>query len=118
MQVDFKERVLQHLPKKPYCSDDKTARLIRTQRLALMEPYIQINQPTMCAWLIFDIDKSFNGEYAWETNGLPIPNYVAFSRDSRRYHLGYAITPVCTSESARLKPLRYLAAIQLSLIHI
>ncbi|TVO31478.1 replication initiation protein [Vibrio algivorus] len=108
----FKSRVLQHLPKKPYCSDDKSARLIRSQCHALKEPYIQINQPSMCAWLIFDIDEPFAGQYAWEVHGLPIPNYVAFSRDSRKYHMGYAVIPVCRTENARLKPLRYLAAIQ------
>ncbi|MGM5912380.1 replication initiation protein [Vibrio parahaemolyticus] len=113
MQLErFTERVLKHLPNKPYCSDDKTARLIRTKRYALKEPYIQINQPSMCAWLIFDIDEPFMGEYAWEIHGLPPPNYIAFSRDSRKYHMGYAVTPVCTTENARLKPLRYLAAIQ------
>ncbi|MDF4386567.1 replication initiation protein [Vibrio parahaemolyticus] len=113
MQLErFTERVLKHLPNKPYCSDDKTARLIRTKRYALKEPYIQINQPSMCAWLIFDIDEPFTGEYAWEIHGLPPPNYIAFSRDSRKYHMGYAVTPVCTTENARLKPLRYLAAIQ------
>ncbi|HDI3182414.1 TPA: replication initiation protein [Vibrio cholerae] len=113
MSLDlFKSRVLQHLPKKPYCSDDKSARLIRSQRHALLEPYIQLNQPSMCAWLIFDIDEPFAGQYAWEVHGLPPPNYIAFSRDSRKYHIGYAVSPVCTTENARLKPLRYLAAIQ------
>lgn len=108
----FKSRVLKHLPTKPYCSDDKTARLIRSQSYALKEPYIQLNKPSMCAWLIFDIDKPFTGEYAWEVHDLPPPNYIAFSRDSRRYHMGYAIIPVCMSENGRIKPFRYLAAIQ------
>lgn len=112
MLLNFKDRVLQYLPKKPYCSDDKSARLIRSQRHALKEPYIQINQPSMCAWLIFDIDEPFSGQYAWEIHGLPPPNYIAFSRDSRKYHMVYAVIPVCTTENARLKPLRYLAAIQ------
>ena len=66
----------------------------------------------MCAWLIFDIDEPFSGQYAWEIHGLPPPNYIAFSRDSRKYHMVYAVIPVCTTENARLKPLRYLAAIQ------
>lgn len=113
MHLDkFKSRVLEHLPKKPYCSDDKTARLIRTQHYALKEPYIQINSHLRCAWLIFDIDIPFSGEYAWEINGLPPPNYIALSRDSRKYHIAYAICPVFTSENARAKPLAYLAAIQ------
>ncbi|MBM5152293.1 replication initiation protein, partial [Vibrio parahaemolyticus] len=36
---------------------------------------------------------------------------IAFSRDSRKYHMSYAISPVCTTENAREKPLAYLAAI-------
>ncbi|MBM5152280.1 replication initiation protein, partial [Vibrio parahaemolyticus] len=62
-------------------------------------------------WLIFDIDEPFQGEYAWERHNLPVPNYIAFSRDSRKYHMSYAISPVCTTENAREKPLAYLAAI-------
>ncbi|EPP5678953.1 replication initiation protein [Vibrio cholerae] len=113
MQLEqFKSRVLEHLPKKPYCSDDKTARLIRTQRLALKEPYIQLNSHLRCAWLVFDIDVPFQGVYAWELHGLPPPNYIALSKDSRKYHMAYAISPVYTSENARAKPLAYLAAIQ------
>lgn len=108
----FKSRVLEHLPRKPYCSDDKTASKIRTQTHALKEPYIQLNAPHKCAWLIFDIDTPFTGEYAWELHNLPFPNYLAFSRDSRKYHMAYAISPVFTTENARAKPLAYLAAIQ------
>lgn len=108
----FKSRVLEHLPRKPYCSDDKTASKIRTQTYALKEPYIQLNAPHKCAWLIFDIDTPFTGEYAWELHNLPFPNYLAFSRDSRKYHMAYAIKPVFTTENARAKPLAYLAAIQ------
>lgn len=113
MQLDpFKSRVLKYLPTKPFCSDDKTARLIRTQRYALKEPYIQLNAPHQCAWLIFDIDIPFLGVYAWELHSLPQPNYIAISKDSRKYHMAYAIHPVYTTENARSKPLAYLAAIQ------
>lgn len=108
----FKSRVLEHLPNKPYCSDDKTARLIRSQHYALKEPYIQLNSHLRCAWLIFDIDVPFQGVYAWELHNLPVPNYIAISKDSGKYHLAYAISPVYTSENARAKPLAYLAAIQ------
>lgn len=115
MQVNpFKNRVLEYLPKKPYCSDDKTARYIRAQRFALKKPYIQLNPPSMCAWLIFDIDQAFTGEFAWEKHGLPVPNFFTMG-DNGRYHIAYAIKAVCTSENARAKPLAYLAAVQRTL---
>ena len=108
----FEARVHAHLPKKPYCSDDKTASLIRNVTHALSHSYIQLNSHLRCAWLIFDIDAPFVGEWAWEAHNLPVPNYIAMSRDSRKYHMAYAINPVFTSENARSKPLAYLAAIQ------
>lgn len=105
-------RVYAHLPNKPYCSNDKTASLIRNVTNAVTYSYIQLNNHLRCSWLIFDIDTPFTGEYAWEAHNLPIPNYIAMSRDTRKYHLAYAISPVFTSENARSKPLAYLAAIQ------
>lgn len=111
MQLEFKSRVLKYLPTKPYCSSDKTASLIRTQAYALKETYIQLNPPHLCAWLIFDVDEPFNGEYAWEKHNLPVPNYFALSEEST-YHLAYAIKPVFTTVNARRKPLAYLAAIE------
>ncbi|MEZ8545830.1 replication initiation protein [Vibrio splendidus] len=109
---NLERRVHAHLPKKPYCSDDKTASLIRNVTHALTHSYIQLNSHLRCAWLIFDIDTPFTGEYAWELNGLPYPNYIAMNPDDGKYHMAYAINPVFTSENARSKPLAYLAAIQ------
>ncbi|WP_031780729.1 replication initiation protein, partial [Vibrio diabolicus] len=87
----FEARVHAHLPKRPYCSDDKTASLIRNVAHALTHSYIQLNSHLRCAWLIFDIDDPFLGEWAWERHNLPVPNYVAMSRDSRKYHMAYAV---------------------------
>ena len=107
-----KQRFLHYLPKKPYCSDNKTASKIRLQKYAVLEPYIQFNPPSLCAWLVFDIDVSFTGEWVWERYNLPMPNYIAMTKESQKYHIGYAINPVCTSDNAQLKPLKYMAAIQ------
>lgn len=111
MLGQLENRLLEYLPKRPYCSDDKTARHIRAQRFALKKPYIQLNPPAICAWLIFDIDQPFAGEYAWEKHSLPVPNLLTMGENGR-YHIAYAINPVCTSDKARPKPLDYLAAIQ------
>ena len=116
----LKSRVLELLPRKPYCSDDKTASKIRTQQYALKERYLQLNPPHKCAWLVFDIDIPFFGlhaddfawQYPWEKSGLPVPNYVAVTPSSGRYHMAYAISPVYTGEKARTNPLKFLAAIE------
>lgn len=108
----LQERIYANLPKKPYCSDDKTASFIRNIAHAVLYSYIQINSHLRCSWLVFDIDVPFSGEYAWEIHNLPMPNYIALDKESRRYHMAYAISPVFTSENARSKPLAYLAAIQ------
>lgn len=106
----LEQRVHEYLPKKPYCSNDKTASLIRVKNQAVNYSHIQINNPTQCAWLVFDCDHTNTN--VWEDMGLPMPNYLAVCPSSGHFHLAYAISPVFTSENARQKPLSYLAAIQ------
>lgn len=108
----LKDRLKKYLPHKPYCSNDKTASLIRNQYHALLHTYIQINAPTVWAWLVFDIDKPFQGVWCWETNNLPAANYIAMNKEKGTYHAVYAISPVFTGENARLRPIAYLTAIQ------
>lgn len=108
----LKNRLQQYLPHNPYCSDNKTASLIRNQYHALLHSYIQINAPTAIAWLVFDIDEPFKGEWCWESASLPAANYIAMSRVSGKYHAVYAVSPVVTGENARRHPLEFLAAIQ------
>ena len=117
----LKKRVENYLSKKPYCSNDKTASLIRSAAVALLYPAIQLNPPHICAWLIFDIDVpfkgfisdyQFSGTYQWEDVDLPSPNYVAINQKTGKYHLVYAISAVFTTENARVHPLEYLAAIE------
>jgi hypothetical protein len=42
-------------PKKPYCSDDKSAKWIRQLKTAIKQPYIQANPPHLRVWMIFDL---------------------------------------------------------------
>ena len=106
----LEQRIYAYLPHKPYCSSDKTASLVRTQAYAVKFPYIQLNNLTQCAWLIFDCDH--NDTSIWEENHLPSPNYIAINKESGHFHVAYAISAVATSEKARAKPLLFLAAIQ------
>lgn len=108
----IEQRFRQYLPTKPYCSDDKTASNIRPVHTALSYSYVQFNPLHLCAWMVFDIDTPFSGEWCWESVGLPVANFVVMCPVSKRYHAFYAIKPVHTTENARQKPLEYLAAIQ------
>lgn len=107
---EFTNRVHKYLPRKPYCSFDKTASLILMQMYAVLYPYIQLNNPTQCAWLVFDCDHQ--DILIWEKAGLPPPSYIALDPLSGRFHIGYAISPVFLGANARRKPIEYLAAIQ------
>jgi len=100
------------IPKKPYCSDDKTARLIRSRRIALRFPYIQCNPPNLKFWLPFDLDKP-GGAVAWDDAGLPAPAVAIGNPMNGHAHLLYGLeAPVATSDAARIAPMRYLAAIE------
>lgn len=99
-------------PKAAYCSDGKGfPTRLRRFPLALKKPQIQINPPTLTYWLIFDIDRE-QGGLAWDFAGLPYPTWSVVNPENGHAHIVYGLeVPVCTSEAARLAPLRYLAAV-------
>lgn len=101
------------LPKRPYCSDNLSTGIYpRLQRIAITKRYIQLNPPQMQHWLVFDIDRP-NSAYAWYDANLPPPFAVVVNESNRHCHIIYRLeSPVCTSDLAHEKPLRYLAAIQ------
>jgi len=102
-------RVLQEAPYLPRCSDNKTATRTRPREYAVRYPYMQINRPGFVSWLIFDLDHA--NAMVWEDAGLPAPNLIVRNRASGNSHLYYAITPVCTTEAARDKPIAYMKAV-------
>lgn len=102
-------RVLQEAPYLPRCSDNKTATRTRPREYAVRYPYMQINRSGFVSWLIFDLDHA--NAMAWEDAGLPAPNLIVRNRASGHSHLYYAITPVCTTEAARDKPIAYMKAV-------
>ncbi len=102
-------RVLQEAAYYPRCSSDKTATLVRPAAYAIRYPYMQVNRPDMISWLVFDLDH--DNPLIWEQAGLPAPNMSVINRQNGHAHLFYAITPVCTSEKARAKPIQYLKAV-------
>jgi hypothetical protein len=115
------------LARKPRCSESKGHSHIRTAAHALTHPYIQPNSPVAYTRIVFDLDwhnpkhrfhdlplRYLAEAHAWENDvGLPAPNWAALSRDKNSCHIGYELeTPVGRHEHARIRPQRYLAAIE------
>jgi len=100
-------------PRKPYCSDDKTARNIRSLASAIKRPYIQANPPHIRIWSIYDVDRP-GGAIAWEDAGLPPPSWAAANRANAHAHLVWGlVAPVLVdSPDLRQGPLRYLCAVE------
>lgn len=100
-------------PRKPYCSDDKTARNIRSLASAIKRPYIQANPPHIRIWSIYDVDRP-GGAIAWEDAGLPPPSWSAANRANAHAHLVWGlVAPVLVdSPDLRQGPLRYLCAVE------
>ncbi len=101
------------LPIRPYCTDNLAEGIYpRLQRIAITKRYIQLNPPEMQYWLVFDIDRP-NSAFAWYDANLRAPFAVVVNEENTHCHIVYALaSPVCTSDFAHQKPLRYLAAIQ------
>ncbi|MDA8113360.1 MAG: replication initiation protein [Acidithiobacillus sp.] len=112
------KRFRDHLPIKPYCTDDLGAGLkILPLRYALGKAYIQHNHPGMVWVLAFDVDREIvdpNDWWpVWDRAGLPEPNLATQTISTRRGHLLYFLEAgVCTTAAARLKPMEFLAAIE------
>ena len=109
-QLDlFRSRV----PNRPYCTDELGAGLrIRDKETALAKRYIQPNPPALVSYLVFDVDRPF-AALAWEQANLPAPSWIATNPANGHAHLVYTIeTPVVRTDAARLKPIKFLAAIQ------
>ncbi|HDR8920146.1 TPA: replication initiation protein [Burkholderia vietnamiensis] len=102
----------EYAPHRPWCGIDKNAAKVRPLSTALTLPYMQMSNPALACWLIFDIDRP-GAATAWTDADLPPPTYVATNPENGHAHLGYALAaPVCVTDAARKHPQRYLAAIE------
>jgi len=107
-----------HLPAKPYCTDDLSAGLqIRPLQTAIGKAYIQHNGPGMVWTMAFDVDRPIvdpkTWSPVWEDADLQPPNVAIQTPSTGRGHLLYYLAAgVCTTSAARLKPMEYLAAIE------
>lgn len=117
-ETDFRSIFYRHLPYKPYCMDEIPGYMyVRPKEKALQKPYIQVNPPCMVAFLVFDIDKK-DAFFSWSDANLPQPNWISKNKENGHAHIGYMLsTPVCTTNNARQKIVRYLARIQHAYTH-
>lgn len=107
-------RLLNEAAYLPRCSDGKEALRkgelkIRPREYAVKRPYMQVNRLGMVSWLVFDLDH--NNPLIWEDESLPPPNLIVQNRNNGHSHIYYAISPVCTTENARSKPIQYMKAV-------
>ncbi|MBE0469795.1 MAG: replication initiation protein [Methyloprofundus sp.] len=102
-------RLIDQAPYYPRCSDNKTAARVLPREYAVKQPYMQVNQPGLVSWLVFDLDHT--NSWIWEDADLPEPNLIVSNPKNGSSHLFYAIKPVCTTDNAHLKPIRYMKAV-------
>ncbi|WP_305418717.1 replication initiation protein [Photobacterium leiognathi] len=100
------------LPHKPYCTDELGVTYIRPKSTAIEKKYLQINQPKMVTYLIFDIDR-IGAALSWYDKNLPPPYWTSTNPKNGHAHIVYRLkTPVCTADIAHWKPIKYMAAIE------
>ncbi|MFH7767712.1 replication initiation protein [Acinetobacter sp. BSP-28] len=104
--------LFENLPHKPYCMDEKPGfMLIRTKSIAVKKPYIQINPPLMTIYFVFDDDKE-DAAWSWFDANLPAPLWTTQNSDNGRCHHCYKLEiPLCTSEFASIKAIKYAQAV-------
>lgn len=101
------------LPRKPYCTEDLAhGLLIKPLKIAIKMRYIQPNPPGIVSYLAFDIDRA-NAGAAFLDSNAPRPSFIIKNPENGHAHYLYALaTPITTTSAARLKPIRYVAAIE------
>ncbi|ELB2803286.1 replication initiation protein, partial [Vibrio alginolyticus] len=112
LQLDL----IETLPHKPYCTDELGVTYIRPKSSAIKKKYLQVNQPKLVTYLVFDIDRQ-GGVLAWYDNDLPTPYWTSKNPENAHAHIAYRLkVPFCTSDIAHSEPIRYAAAIESAMI--
>ncbi|PBC35040.1 replication protein RepA [Rhodococcus sp. ACS1] len=105
------------LPYRPYATNDYTTGQRRRSRDdALLMKYIQHSPHALIGSIVIDCDHPDAAMRAFEQpRDHPAPSWVAQS-PSGRAHLGWWLdSPVCRTDSARLKPLRFAQRVEAGL---
>lgn len=110
---------LETLPKRPYCTDDYSKGIYRRMRDdAVKASHIEFNASRYVRWLVFDIDRA-TAFFDWQDKVAPTPNFII--KNPKNGHCHYVIglrSPVAKSETASIKALRYLAAVEGGLLEV
>lgn len=107
------------LPEKPYCSNEKGSLRVLPKEFAIKQKYIQAHHPLYQSAIILD----FDGIEGSNLSAMDLicetgiyPNLVIFNKDNDRKHKAHLIffidTPIPKTESAKIKPMQYLARIE------
>ena len=105
---------VEHLPYRPWCTDDLAAGLqIRPKATALQRVYLQHNGPGM-VWIIAqDLDRRVDVDEYFGRRNAPRPNCLVKNPANGHAHALYFLAAgVCRTDAGRIKPLRYLAAVE------
>ena len=106
------------LPVRPYATDNFNNGLYQIPKAnAIKSRYIQHNGPTHKRWLVFDVDRP-GGGIDWRNELVPAPNIVCENKKNYHAHLIYGLEiPVrVNAPDAKVKPIRYAAAIENGLL--
>jgi hypothetical protein len=101
------------LARRPYATDDLDHGLSRHAPAdALERAYIEANCTAFVWRVAFDVDRE-GAALAAEHANVATPNWIATRSTNAHAHLGYELdAAVVRSDAGRLRPLRYLAAIE------
>ena len=101
------------LPRRPYCADNLSeGTVIRVRTRALKYKHIQFNGPFEFRWMLYDVDRP-GAAFAHRDAILPPPNILMINPANGHAHFAYLLAvPIARHAAARLKPLRYYAAVE------
>lgn len=112
------EQFTDHLPNKPYCSDDLHLGLqIRPKKLALLKRYIQPNHPYYTHFFVFDLDyPTAYIDFYYSMVGVPAPNLIVENPENGHAHYIYKLhTPIYQTNASNDKPIKYGNAVYTAL---
>lgn len=105
------------LPSKPYCTNALEQGLrIRPVSTAERMRYIQHNAVNSKTWLVYDIDRAITADEIYNDLHLPVPNLFIQNPVNAHAHVAYSlITPIHLNDNSSQKPIRFAAALDVSL---
>jgi len=112
------EQFTDHLPNKPYCSDDLHLGLqIRPKNLALLKRYIQPNHPYYTHFFVFDLDyPTAYIDFYYSMVGVPAPNLIVENPENGHAHYIYKLlAPIYNTNASNDKPIKYGNAVYTAL---